>query len=249
MRWGIQTGAGPWRGLLMLLAGAVRRACARLLQGAVAEGVLTSRSAHHLAQKQGIECPVITGIYRVRGGRGLVGGPAGCCRHAGIVPCQGVSVGSVSSRRGTGPCRLSPVPPPPRLLFASWPSTCLPGRLPTLPCPAAGDPRGRRPCGGGDPEHEPPAEARGQSAGGGGGAPLRGAAAGDPHQQAGLRHWLLRWRSTSCVAGSNEAAVGLFLCIGMVWQLPRRRMRHPAFLHALYILFFLGVTPLYLPTT
>ena len=36
------------------------------LQGAVAEGVLTSRSAHHLAQKKGIECPVIEGIYRVR---------------------------------------------------------------------------------------------------------------------------------------------------------------------------------------
>lgn len=33
--------------------------------GAVAEGVLTSRSAHHLAQKMGIDCPVIEGIYRV----------------------------------------------------------------------------------------------------------------------------------------------------------------------------------------
>jgi hypothetical protein len=34
-------------------------------QGAVAEGVLTSRSAHHLAKKMGIECPVIEGIYKV----------------------------------------------------------------------------------------------------------------------------------------------------------------------------------------
>lgn len=32
---------------------------------AVAEGVLTSRAAHHLAQKEGIECPVISGIYKV----------------------------------------------------------------------------------------------------------------------------------------------------------------------------------------
>ncbi len=33
-------------------------------QGAVAEGVLTSRSAHHLALKKGIDCPVISGIYQ-----------------------------------------------------------------------------------------------------------------------------------------------------------------------------------------
>lgn len=32
---------------------------------AVAEGVLTSRSAHHLAKKLGVECPVIEGIYQV----------------------------------------------------------------------------------------------------------------------------------------------------------------------------------------
>jgi glycerol-3-phosphate dehydrogenase len=32
---------------------------------AVAEGVLTSRSAYHLAQKVGVDCPVITGIYKV----------------------------------------------------------------------------------------------------------------------------------------------------------------------------------------
>ena len=32
---------------------------------AVAEGVLTSRSAYHFAQKKGIECPVLEGIYRV----------------------------------------------------------------------------------------------------------------------------------------------------------------------------------------
>lgn len=31
----------------------------------MAEGVLTSRSAHHLAQKQGIDCPTIEGIYHV----------------------------------------------------------------------------------------------------------------------------------------------------------------------------------------
>ena len=33
--------------------------------GAVAEGVLTSRSAHMLAVKLGVECPVIAGIYKV----------------------------------------------------------------------------------------------------------------------------------------------------------------------------------------
>lgn len=32
---------------------------------AVAEGVLTSKSAYHFAQKKGIECPVIEGIYLV----------------------------------------------------------------------------------------------------------------------------------------------------------------------------------------
>ena len=40
------------------------------MKGAVAEGVLTSRSAHHLAQREGIECPVIEGIYRVGGWMG-----------------------------------------------------------------------------------------------------------------------------------------------------------------------------------
>lgn len=38
---------------------------------AVAEGVLTSKSAHDLARKKGIECPVIEGAYRV-GGSDLV---------------------------------------------------------------------------------------------------------------------------------------------------------------------------------
>lgn len=33
---------------------------------AVAEGVLTSKSAHDLAQAKGIDCPVISGIYKVR---------------------------------------------------------------------------------------------------------------------------------------------------------------------------------------
>lgn len=32
---------------------------------AVAEGVLTSRSAYHLAQKLGVDCPVLEGIYKV----------------------------------------------------------------------------------------------------------------------------------------------------------------------------------------
>jgi glycerol-3-phosphate dehydrogenase (NAD(P)+) len=32
---------------------------------AVAEGVLTSRSAHQLAVKMGVACPIIEGIYRV----------------------------------------------------------------------------------------------------------------------------------------------------------------------------------------
>jgi len=33
---------------------------------AVAEGVLTSKSAHDLAKKMGVDCPVIEGIYKVR---------------------------------------------------------------------------------------------------------------------------------------------------------------------------------------
>jgi glycerol-3-phosphate dehydrogenase (NAD(P)+) len=33
---------------------------------AVAEGVLTSKSAHNLAKKMGVDCPVIEGIYKVR---------------------------------------------------------------------------------------------------------------------------------------------------------------------------------------
>lgn len=32
---------------------------------AVAEGVLTSRSANALAEKLGVDCPIINGIYRV----------------------------------------------------------------------------------------------------------------------------------------------------------------------------------------
>ncbi len=32
---------------------------------AVAEGVLTSRSAFHLAQRENVECPTIEGIYKV----------------------------------------------------------------------------------------------------------------------------------------------------------------------------------------
>ena len=43
------------------------------MKGAVAEGVLTSRSAHHLARKQGIDCAVIEGIYRVGGRWGRAG--------------------------------------------------------------------------------------------------------------------------------------------------------------------------------
>lgn len=51
-------------------------------QGAVAEGVLTSRSCHHLAQRQRIECPVLSGIYRViHEGADPVG--CGCCWSAG----------------------------------------------------------------------------------------------------------------------------------------------------------------------
>ncbi len=33
-------------------------------RAAVAEGVLTSRSAHNLALKLGVECPIMNGIYR-----------------------------------------------------------------------------------------------------------------------------------------------------------------------------------------
>jgi glycerol-3-phosphate dehydrogenase (NAD(P)+) len=32
---------------------------------AVAEGVLTSKSAYFLAKKEGLDCPVIQGIYKV----------------------------------------------------------------------------------------------------------------------------------------------------------------------------------------
>lgn len=35
------------------------------MKGAVAEGVLTSRSAYNLATKLGVDCPIIEGIYRV----------------------------------------------------------------------------------------------------------------------------------------------------------------------------------------
>lgn len=41
---------------------------------AVAEGVLTSKSAHDLAKKKGIACHVIDGIYQV----GLTSQPAVC---------------------------------------------------------------------------------------------------------------------------------------------------------------------------
>lgn len=33
---------------------------------AVAEGILTSRSAFHLAKKENVDCPTIEGIYKVR---------------------------------------------------------------------------------------------------------------------------------------------------------------------------------------
>ncbi len=47
--------------------------------GAIAEGVLTSRSAHALAQRLGIQCPIITGIYQVLWEvRWLEGMRAGC---------------------------------------------------------------------------------------------------------------------------------------------------------------------------
>lgn len=36
---------------------------------AVAEGVLTSRSAHNLADRMGVECPIITGIFKVIHGK------------------------------------------------------------------------------------------------------------------------------------------------------------------------------------
>lgn len=51
---------------MWLLLSMRRELCAPIcLQGAVAEGVLTSRSAHHLAQRQGIDCPTIEGIFHV----------------------------------------------------------------------------------------------------------------------------------------------------------------------------------------
>eukprot|EP00878_Enallax_costatus_P006700 GHUV01007024.1.p1 GENE.GHUV01007024.1~~GHUV01007024.1.p1 ORF type:complete len:332 (+),score=54.13 GHUV01007024.1:182-1177(+) len=39
------------------------------MHGAVAEGVLTSKSAHNLALKLSVECPIIEGIYRVIHGK------------------------------------------------------------------------------------------------------------------------------------------------------------------------------------
>ena len=39
---------------------------------AVAEGVLTSRSANALAQKLDVDCPIINGIFRVLHGQALV---------------------------------------------------------------------------------------------------------------------------------------------------------------------------------
>lgn len=47
------------------------------MHGAVAEGVLTSKSAHNLAMKLGVECPIIEGIYRVI--HGERGRRACCC--------------------------------------------------------------------------------------------------------------------------------------------------------------------------
>lgn len=35
---------------------------------AVAEGVLTSRAANDLANKLGVDCPVLSGIHKARGG-------------------------------------------------------------------------------------------------------------------------------------------------------------------------------------
>jgi glycerol-3-phosphate dehydrogenase (NAD(P)+) len=57
------------------------------MKGAVAEGVLTSRSAHHLALKQGIECPVIEGIYKVSGNP-----PACICLFSEVVGAGGDQV-------------------------------------------------------------------------------------------------------------------------------------------------------------
>ena len=78
------TGSCPplpcWPGASPQAAAACSPPASACLQGAVAEGVLTSRSAHHLAQKKGIECPVIEGIYRVRA---WLGGWSGVCGRAG----------------------------------------------------------------------------------------------------------------------------------------------------------------------
>jgi glycerol-3-phosphate dehydrogenase (NAD(P)+) len=39
------------------------------MHGAVAEGVLTSKSAYLLSKKLGVECPIIEGIFRVIHGK------------------------------------------------------------------------------------------------------------------------------------------------------------------------------------
>jgi glycerol-3-phosphate dehydrogenase len=42
------------------------------MHGAVAEGVLTSRSAYTLSRRLGVEVPIIEGIWRVIHGEGLL---------------------------------------------------------------------------------------------------------------------------------------------------------------------------------
>jgi glycerol-3-phosphate dehydrogenase (NAD(P)+) len=55
---------------------------------AVAEGILTSKSAYLLAQKKGIDCPIIAGIYRVMS--------VPCSPRADIFACGGFPIGSSS---------------------------------------------------------------------------------------------------------------------------------------------------------
>lgn len=75
------------------------------MHGMVAEGVLTSRSAHFLATKLGIDCAVLEGIYKVctLGGQQLrgAGDAASCDAAAGVF--LAAAPFSLGSRSGLAP--------------------------------------------------------------------------------------------------------------------------------------------------
>ena len=91
---------------------------------AVAEGVLTSRSAHALAQRLGVEAPIIEGIFRVI--------------HEGADPVAVVTevmrraarASWLEAPRGTPSLRLPASGYPPfQAMFHFWLSKCVPACL------------------------------------------------------------------------------------------------------------------------